>query len=137
MMSIRSIMRFFIFEIWITIRTKDAESVNNSMYHRLGATPASTAISTDTEAAREMFNLSMGLPELLVTREASDSAGPTYGALSDDDQFADMFKTPKALPKAPVPRNPPSSRPRLDPWILMAEVKFKSGRRTLPPPQGL
>ena len=72
-----------------------------------------------------------------MTREASNSAGPTDGALSNDDQFANMFKTPKALLKAPVSQDPPSSRRQLDPRILMAEVKFKSGRRTLPPPPGL
>ena len=33
-----------------------------SVYDWLGATPASTTISTDTEAANEMFGLSMGMP---------------------------------------------------------------------------
>ena len=53
-----------------------------------------------------MFNLSMGPPELLVTQETSNSAGLANEALSNDDQFAYMFKTPKVPLKVPVPRGP-------------------------------
>ena len=108
------------------------------MYDQLGATPASTIISTDMEVAREMFNLSMGLPELPATQETSDSVGLTDEILSEDEQFLDMFKVPpKVPPKVLVPQDPPLPRPRLDPQTLMAEAKFKSGCRTLPPPLGL
>ena len=86
---------------------EEAESVNTLVYDCLGATPASTIISTDTEATREMFNLSMGLPELPATKETSNSAGPADETLSNNDQFADMFKTPKLPPKVPVPQDPP------------------------------
>ena len=56
---------------------EESKSVNTLMCDWLGATPASTVISTDTEAAGELFNLSMGLPELLATQETSNSVGPT------------------------------------------------------------
>ena len=68
------------------------------MYDPLGATPASTTISTDTEAAGDMLNLSMGSPELPVPQEANDSVDQTDGALSDDDQLQDMFKVPTEVP---------------------------------------
>ena len=45
---------------------EESESVNTSVYDWLGATLASTTISTDTKAASDMLNLSMGLPELPV-----------------------------------------------------------------------
>ena len=97
------------------------------------ATLASTIISTDTEAAGGMLNLSMGLPELLATQETSDSVDQAGESLSDDDQFSDMFKVPA---KVPAPQDPPSL-PWLDPHALMAEAKFKSGCRPLPLPPGL
>ena len=113
---------------------EESKSVNTLMCDWLGATPASTVISTDTEAAGELFNLSMGPPELLATQETSDSVGLTDEGLSDDDQFSNMFKVP---PKVPAPRDLPLPRLLLDPRTLMAEAKFKSGCRTLPPPPGL
>ena len=84
-----------------------------------------------------MFNLSMGLLELPATQDTSNSVGPADEALSNDDQFSDMFKNPKVPLKVPAPGDPPPSRPQLDPQTLMAEAKFKSGRRTLSPPLGL
>ena len=36
---------------------EDSESVNTSVYDQLGVTPASTTVSTDTEAAGNMLNL--------------------------------------------------------------------------------
>ena len=44
---------------------QESDSVNTSVYDRLGAKPASTTISTDTEAAGDMLNLTMGPLELL------------------------------------------------------------------------
>ena len=93
----------------------------------------STIISTDMEAAGEMLNLSMGLPELPKTQETSDSVDQAGESLSDDDQFSNMFKAPA---KVLTPRDPPSL-PRLDLCAVMAEAKFKSGCRVLPPPLGL
>ena len=80
-----------------------------------------------------MLNLSMGLPELLATQETSDSVDQTGESLSDDDQFSNMFKVPA---KVLAPQDLPSL-PRLDPHALMAEAKFKSGLRPLPPTPGL
>ena len=80
-----------------------------------------------------MLNLSMGPPVLPATQETSDSVDQAGESLSNDDQFSDMFKVPA---KVPAPQDPPSL-PRLDPHALMAEAKFKSGRRPLPPPPGL
>ena len=45
---------------------EETDSVNTSVYDWLEATPASTAISTDTEVAGDMHNLTMGQPELPV-----------------------------------------------------------------------
>ena len=113
---------------------EESKSVNTSVYDQLGATPASTTISTDTEAAGDMFNLSMGPPELPAPQEANKSMDQTDEALSDNDQLQDMFKVPTGVP---VSWDPPLSRPQLDPQVLMAEAKLKSGWRTLPPPLGL
>ena len=88
----------------------------------------------DTEVAGGMLNLSMGLLELLVTQQTSDPTDQTNESLSDDDQFSDMFKVPAEVP---APQDPPPLLPWLDPWALMAEAKFKSGHRTLPPPLGI
>ena len=68
-----------------------------------------------------------------MTQETSDSVDQAGESLSDDDQFYDMFKVPA---KVPAPWDPPSL-PWLDPHALMAEAKFKSGHRPLPPPPGL
>ena len=38
-------------------------SIDTSVYDHLGATQANTTISTDTDAASDMLNLSMGPPE--------------------------------------------------------------------------
>ena len=106
---------------------EDSDSVNTSLYHRQAATPASTIISTDMEAAGGMLNLSMGPPELLATQQTSDSVDQAGESLSDDDQFSDMFKVPAI----------PPSLPWLDRCALIAEAKFKSSHRPLPPPPGL
>ena len=116
---------------------EDSDSVNTSLYDPQAATPASTAISTDMEAAGGMLNLSMGPLQLPVTQATSDSVGPAGKSLSDDEQFSDMFKVPAKVPiKALAPQDPPPL-PQLDPWALMAEAKFKSSCRPLPPPPGL
>ena len=104
------------------------------MYNWLGATLASTTVSTDTEAADDMLNLSMVLPEPPASHGASDPVDKTDGALSDDDQLQDMFKI---LAEVPVHQDPTPTKPQLDPWVLMAEAKFKSGQRSLPPPPEL
>ena len=43
---------------------EETMSTGTSIYDRLGATPANTTMSTNTEAAGDMFNLSMGPPEM-------------------------------------------------------------------------
>ena len=98
---------------------EESESVNTSVYDWLGATPASTAISTDTEVAGDMFNLSMGPPELLVLQEANQPVDQTDKALSDDDQLQDMFKVPTGVL---VSQDPSLSRPQLNPWVLMVQA---------------
>ena len=82
---------------------EDSDSVNTSLYDWQAATPASTIISTDTEAAGGMLNLSMGPPELPVTQETSDSVDQASESLSDDDQFSDMFKVPAKVPGSSEP----------------------------------
>ena len=91
---------------------EESDSVNTSVYDRLGATPASTTISTDTEVACDMLNLNMDLLELLVPQEANNLVVETDGTLSDDNPLPDMFKVPA---KAPVPQESLPSRPQLDP----------------------
>ena len=91
---------------------EESDSVKTSIYDRLGATPASTTISTDTKVAGDMLNLNMDLPELLVPQKANDLVAETNGTLSDDNPLADMFKVPA---KAPDPWESLISRPRLDP----------------------
>ena len=110
---------------------EETDSVNTSVYDRLGATPASTAISTNTEAASDMLHLTMGQSELLTHQEAHDLVDDSD---PDDNPLADMFKVPAEVPvfRAPLP-----AKPQLDPWVLMVEAKYKSGCRTLPPPPGL
>ena len=53
---------------------EESDSVNTSVYDQVGATLASTVISTDTEAASDMLNLTMGQPELPAPQEAHDLA---------------------------------------------------------------
>ena len=113
---------------------EETESVNTSVYDQLGATLASTTISTDMEAASDMFNLSMGPLELPAPQEANDSMDQTDEAFSDNDQLQDMFKVPTGVL---VSQDPPLSRPQLDPQVLMAQAKLKSSRQTLPPPPEL
>ena len=104
---------------------EESDSANTSVYDWLGATPASTAISTDTEGASDMLSLSMGPLELPVPQEANNSVKQTDGGLSDDNQLEDMFKVPAEVP---IPQDPLPPRSQLDPQALMAEAKFKSGQ---------
>ena len=110
---------------------EESDSVNTSVYDWLGATPASTTISTDTEVAGDMLNLTLGQPELLAHQEAYDSINDSD---HDDNPLADMFKAPAEVPVfwAPLP-----AKSQLDPQALMAKAKIKSGQWTLPPPPGL
>ena len=108
---------------------EESDSVNTLVYDRLGATPASTTIGTDIEVAGDMLNLNMGPPELSAPQEANDSVDS-----DDDNPLVDMFKVPTEVL---APQDPLPAKPWLDPWALMAEAKFKSDRRTLPPPPGL
>ena len=107
---------------------EETDSVNTSVYDRLEATPASTTISTDTEVAGDMHNLTMGQPELPVPQEA---CGPTDDSNEDDNPLEDMFQVPA---EALVFWVPLPAKPQLDPQALMAEAKFKSRRQTLPCP---
>ena len=60
---------------------EETRSVDTSVYDRLGATPANTTVSTDTEVAGDMLNLSMGPPELPASRELNIKFGkPTTPA---------------------------------------------------------
>ena len=90
-------------------------------------------MSTDTEAAGDMFNLSMGPPEMPEPHwQDEPNASRSGAAPSDNEQFNDMFKVP---PKVPECRDQvPVTQPRLDFRALMAEAQFKSGQRLLPPP---
>ena len=110
---------------------EESDSVNTSVYDRLEATPASTTISTDTEVAGDMLNLTMGKPELPAPQETHESVDDSD---QDDNPLEDMFQVPT---EAPVFRFPLPAKPQLDPQALMAEAKFKSGWQTLPPPPGL
>ena len=137
----------------------DLESL---VYDRLGATPTSTMVSTDTEAATDMFGLSMGTPGTLVhstlgalmdlwvqapAPRSVEIAPPVDQAqgldapdsMSQDDalqtveQFKDMFKVPN-----PVTWAAPS--PRVDDYdikALVAKARARSGRRKLPSLLGL
>ena len=101
---------------------EESDSVNTLVYDRLEATPASTAISTDTEVAGDMLNLTMGQPELPAPQETHDSADDSN---QDDNPLEDMFQVPT---EALVFRVPLPAKPQLDPQALMAEAKFKSRR---------
>ena len=110
---------------------EESGSGRTSVYDRLEATPASTAMSTDTEATGGMLGLTMGRPEL-------PALWGTHGSPDDSDlddsPLEGVFQVPA---ETPVFRVPLPAKPRLDPRALMAEAKFKSGWRTLPPPPGL
>ena len=114
---------------------EETMSTGTSVYDRLGATPANTMISTDTEAAGDMFNLRMGPPEMLEPHQQDEpDASRSSAALSDDEQFNDMFKVP---PKVLECRDQvPVMQPGLNFRALMAEAQFKSGRRPLPSSSG-
>ena len=74
---------------------EETMSTGTSVYDRLGATRANTTMSTNTEAAGDMFNLSMGPPEMPEPhRQDEPNASHSRAALSDDKQFNDMFKVP-------------------------------------------
>ena len=78
---------------------EDTMSTGTSVYDQLGATPANTTVSTNTEAAGDMLNFSMGLPELLEPSwqdEPDTSRSSTTP--SDDEQFHNMFKVPRKVP---------------------------------------
>ena len=107
---------------------EESDSVNTSVYDQLEATPASTTISTDTEVASDMLNLTMGQLEPPAPQDTHESADDSD---QDDNPLEDMFQVPT---EAPVFWVPLPAKPRLDPRALMAEAKFKSGRRTLPHP---
>ena len=107
-----------------------------SVYDQLGATPVNTMMSTDMEAASDMFNLSMGPPEMPEPhRQDEPDTSRSSTALSDDEQFNNMFKVP---PKVPECRDQvPVMQSGLNFRALMAEAQFKSGQRALPPPPEL
>ena len=112
---------------------EDTSSIEVLVQDRLGAMPANTTISTDTEAVGDMLNLSMGMsiaPESY--RQGEPDTCCSDAAPSDDEQFQDMFKVPEKVPEC---QGWVSAMPsRLDFWALMAEAQYKSGRRQLPPP---
>ena len=103
---------------------EESDSVNTSVYDWLEAMPASTTISTDTEAASDMLNLTMGQLELPAPQDTHELADDSD---EDDNPLEDMFQVPT---EAPVFRVPLPAKPWLDPWALMAEAKLKSGRQT-------
>ena len=115
---------------------EETMSTGMSVYDLLGATPANTMMSTNTEAAGDMFNLNMGPPEMPEShRQDKPDASHSGAAPSDDEQFKDMFKVP---PKVPECRDQaPIAQPGIDFRALMAEAQFKSGQRPLPPPPEL
>ena len=122
---------------------ENTEDLNSLVYDQLGATLASTIVSTDTEALNDMFSLSMGPPETPVPRVPSTAhSKPTApqadepdAVPSDDEQFRDMFRIPVKVLVC-WDTLPPKSE-SLDPQALMAETQYQSGQRTLPPPPGL
>ena len=115
---------------------EDTSSTGAPVQDHPGATPANTTISTDTEAVGNMLNLSMGTSDALESHwQDEPDASCSDVAPSDDEQFQDMFKVPDSVPECRD--QAPAMPPRLDFWALMAEVQFKSGRRTSPPPPEL
>ena len=112
---------------------EDTSSVKVSVQDWLEVMPANTTISTDTEAAGDMLNLSMGTSVALESdRQGEPDTGCSDAAQSDDEQFQDMFKVPEKVLECQSRAS--SVPPFLDFWALMAEAQFKSGRRQLPPP---
>ena len=113
---------------------EDTSSIEVSVQDCLGAMPANTTISTDTEATGDMLNLSMGTsiaPESY--QQGEPDTGCSDAAPSDDEQFQDMFKVPEKVPECQSRAS--SMPPGLDFWALIAGAQFKSGRRQLPPPR--
>ena len=79
---------------------EETMSTGTSVYDQLGATPVNTTMSTDTEVAGDMFNLSMGPPEMLEPHwQDGPDTSRSSTALSDDEQFNDMFKVPPKVPE--------------------------------------
>ena len=115
---------------------EETMSTGTSIYDRLGATPANTMMSTNMEAAGDMFNLSMGPPEMPEPhwQDEPDTSHSSI-ALSDDEQFNDMFKVPCKVPECRD--QVPIMQSGLNFRALMAEAQFKSDRRVLPPPPEL
>ena len=67
---------------------EETMSTGTSVYDQLGATPANTTMSTDTKAAADMFNLSMGPPEMPEPhRQDEPDASHSGAAPSDDEQL--------------------------------------------------
>ena len=112
---------------------EDTSSVEVLVQDRHGVTPANTTISTDTEAAGDMLNLSTGTSIAVESYwQGEPNTGCSDVAPSDDEQFQDMFKV---LEKEPECQGQVSAMlPGLDFQALMAEAQLKSGRRQLPPP---
>ena len=115
---------------------EETMSTGTSVYDQLGVTPANTTMSTNMEAAGDMFNLSMGPPEMPEPhRQDEPDTSRSSTALSDDKQFNDMFKVPHKVPEC---RNQvPVMQSGLNFRALMAEAQFKSSWRVLPPPPEL
>ena len=78
-------------------------------------------MSTDMEASGDMLNLSMGPPEMPESHQQDEpDASHSSTALSDDEQFNDMFKVP---PKVPECRDQvPVTQSGLNFRALMAEA---------------
>ena len=113
--------------------SEDTSSVKVSVQDWLGATPANTTISTDTEAAGDMLNLSIGTsiaPESY--RQGEPDTCCSDAAPSDDKQFQDVFEVPEKVLECQGRAS--AMPPRLDFQALMAEAQYKSGHRQLPPP---
>ena len=90
-------------------------------------------MSTDTEAAGDMLNLSMGPPEMPEPSQQDEpDTSHSSTAPSDDEQFNDMFKVPHKVPEHQD--QVPATHSGLNFRALMVEAQYKSGQRTLPPP---
>ena len=113
---------------------EDTSSIEVSVQDWLGAMPANTTISTDTEAMGDMLDLSMGMSIASESyRQGEPDTGCSDAAPSDDKQFQDMFKVLEKVPECQIRAS--SMPPGLDLRALMAEAQFKSGHRQLPPPR--
>ena len=83
-----------------------------------------------------MLNLSMGTSDAPESHQLDEpNASHSNVALSDDEQFQDMFKVPDNVPECWDQTS--AMPPGLDFQALMAKVQFKYGCRTLPPPPEL